>query len=188
MPCTTSSFTEMQMVAGYPWYPRKAGAAPRAAAPRAATRSSSAVETPGATAATTSSRTSCTMRLAARIRATSSAVLICTLSRTRSSSEPVRESPDRARRARREQCEARRPSIAGGYVREEQRSDAMRIVRRGEGRGFLHRLLTPGAEHDLGGGEDALRRPDALHLGHLPALLVEALQRPGLVRILLHAL
>src|SRR6266702_3521481 len=110
----------------------KAGAAPRAAAPRAATRSSSAVVTPGAMAATTSSRTSCTMRLAARMRATSSAVLIWTVSRT--------------------------PGSA------------------------------PCAERELGCGEDALGSPDALHLGHLPALLVEALQRPGLVGVLLHAL
>jgi cyclopropane-fatty-acyl-phospholipid synthase len=58
--------------------------------------------------------------------------------------EPVKESPDRARRARREQREARRPSIAGGYVREEQRSDATRIVRRGDGRGFLHWLSGEG--------------------------------------------
>jgi hypothetical protein len=41
----------------------------------------------------------------------------------------VNQSPDRARRSRREQREARRPSIPGGYVREEQRRDATRIGR-----------------------------------------------------------
>ncbi len=51
-------------------------------------------------------------------------------------SGPAREPPDRSERARREQREARRPSIAGGYVREEQRRDATRIDRRGDGRGF----------------------------------------------------
>src|ERR1700674_5644551 len=73
------------------------------------------------------------MILAARMRAISSAVLICTFSRT----------------------------LPGSV---------------------------PRAEHDLRGGEDARRRPYSLHLGHLPALLVKALQRPGLVRVLLHPL
>jgi hypothetical protein len=50
----------------------------------------------------------------------------------------VNQSPDRARRTRREQREARRPSIPVGYVREEQRSDATRIGRRGDGRGLFH--------------------------------------------------
>src|SRR5437867_11642826 len=39
-------------------------------------------------------------------------------------SEPVIESPDRARRPRRPQRKARRRVIAGGYGEEEQRSDA----------------------------------------------------------------
>src|SRR5574341_1573244 len=55
-------------------------------------------------------------------------------------SEPVRESPDRAGRARREQRKARRPKIPRWYLREEQRSDAKRIARSGDGRGFLHGL------------------------------------------------
>ena len=47
---------------------------------------------------------------------------------------------DRARRARRKQGEARRPSIATGYVREEQRRDATRIVRRAGDRGRSPRI------------------------------------------------
>jgi ribosomal protein S12 methylthiotransferase accessory factor len=50
----------------------------------------------------------------------------------------VNQSPDRARRTRREQREARRPSIPVGDVREEQRRDATRIGRRGDGRKLFH--------------------------------------------------
>ena len=44
--------------------------------------------------------------------------------------------------------EARRPSIAGGYAREEQRSDATRIARLGEGTGVLDDPLTPSMLHE----------------------------------------
>src|SRR5690242_17232480 len=79
-------------------------------------------------------------------------------------SEVVRESPDRAGRARREQREARRPSLPAGYVREEQRGDATRI-RSGDGRGFLHSLSVRQEPPEAIAEEIALGKvePERLH-------------------------
>src|SRR6516164_2749718 len=61
--------------------------------------------------------------------------------------------------------EARRPSIAVGYVREEQRSDAPRIAGRGDGTGVLDNPLR--ARH-----LDPWRRPRVFAAVAVPVLLV----------------
>ncbi len=73
MPCTTSSFTDAQRVAGYPRYPLNAGSAPPSRTSRSASRSRSAVVTPGATAASSAASTSPRAGSAARIFAISAA-------------------------------------------------------------------------------------------------------------------
>jgi hypothetical protein len=57
MPCTTSSFTEMQADAGNPWYPLKLGIQPASRILASMASSSSAVVTPGATSLRTSRKT-----------------------------------------------------------------------------------------------------------------------------------
>ena len=75
MPCTTSSFTEVQIVAGKPWYPRNEGVAPAVRMASSAMASRSAVVTPGRTAARSTSRVRQTTSPARRIEATCSGVL-----------------------------------------------------------------------------------------------------------------
>src|ERR1700728_1747440 len=69
MPCTIWSLTEVQIVAGYPWYPLNEGTAPAARISRSAIASRSSVVMPGSTAAVSTSSVCDTTRPASRIAA-----------------------------------------------------------------------------------------------------------------------
>src|SRR5580704_6072069 len=76
MPCTIWSLTEVQIVAGYPWYPLNEGTAPAARISRSAITSRSSVVMPGSTAAVSTSSVCDTTRPASRIAAIWPGVLI----------------------------------------------------------------------------------------------------------------
>ena len=67
IPCTTSSFTEAQIVLGNPWYPLKAGFAPQLVIYFSAILSNSSVLTPGLTASFNSTNVSATILPASRM-------------------------------------------------------------------------------------------------------------------------
>ena len=73
IPWTTCSFTDAQMVAGYPWYPLNAGSAPASRNRRSARASTSAVVTPGAIIAASSASTRATSALTRASRSSSAA-------------------------------------------------------------------------------------------------------------------
>src|SRR3989442_826748 len=79
MPCTTSSFTEMQMLAGNPRYPKNDGVPPRARMYRSAIAFNWVPVTPGRTARTTSRRASAASTPARRICSISAGVFKMTV-------------------------------------------------------------------------------------------------------------
>src|SRR2546425_2512413 len=79
MPCTTSSFTEMQMLAGNPRYPKNDGLPPRARMYRSAIAFNWVPVTPGRTARTTSRRASAASTPARRICSISAGVFKMTI-------------------------------------------------------------------------------------------------------------
>src|SRR2546428_7563795 len=79
MPCTTSSFTEMQMLAGNPRYPKNDGVPPRARRYRSAIAFNCVPVTPGRTARTTSRRASAASTPARRICSISTGVFKMTI-------------------------------------------------------------------------------------------------------------
>src|SRR4051812_13886375 len=79
MPWTTTSFTEVQIVAGKPPYPRKFGFASCSASTLRATWSRSLVEAPGTAASRVAAWMAATTSPAARILAICSGDLICTM-------------------------------------------------------------------------------------------------------------
>ena len=89
MPCTICSFTEAQIEAGKPWYPRNDGTAPAARMTSSAMASRSFVLTPTAVAAVTAASASATTAPAARIASSSPGVL-SSMSRPRHRANIVR--------------------------------------------------------------------------------------------------
>src|SRR3954469_21307377 len=81
MPWTTTSFTEVQIVAGKPPYPRKFGFASCSASTLRATWSRSLVVAPGTAASRVAAWMAATTSPASRILAICSGVLICTMRR-----------------------------------------------------------------------------------------------------------
>lgn len=79
MPWTTTSFTEVQIVAGNPPYPRKFGLASCSARTLRATSSRSRVVAPGTAASRVAAWMAATTSPASRILAICSGVLICTM-------------------------------------------------------------------------------------------------------------
>src|SRR3954469_11129859 len=86
MPWTTTSLTEVQIVAGKPPYPRKFGLALCSASTFRATWSGSLVVAPGPAASRVAAWIAATTSPAARILAICSGVLICTMGVLRSPS------------------------------------------------------------------------------------------------------
>src|SRR3954453_8158425 len=82
MPWTTTSFTEVQIVAGKPPYPRKFGFASCSASTLRATWSRSLVVAPGTAASRVAAWIAATTSPASRILAICSGVLICTMGAT----------------------------------------------------------------------------------------------------------